>query len=281
MTGVWFNGAIAEGSIAIDPHDRGLTLGDGLFETILVLNRSALWGNMHLARLQSSAQELGIPFERHQLDDAMAELLSKADRSHHVLRITLTRGSAGRGLAGTGAKPSLLLTLDRFDPGLMFLPVALITASVRRNPSSPAARLKTLSYIDNVAAAREASARGMEDALLLNSDGRVACSTIANVFILKGQKLVTPARDQGILTGVIRQALLASAHHLGLVTEERAVKPAELLKADAVFLTNSLRFVRPVKSLDHQPLAAGDLAPLIDSLCESARLQCGSDPRLI
>ena len=61
--------------------------------------------------------------------------------------------------------------------------------------------------------------------------------------------LVTPARDQGILTGVMRQALIHNAAHLGLAVEERAVKPAELGKADAVFLTNSLRFIRPVTAL--------------------------------
>ena len=60
----------------------------------------------------------------------------------------------------------------------------------------------------------------------------------------------------------MRQALIHAAAHLGLATEERAVKPAELRKADAVFLTNSLRFIRPVTALDQQPLAQGDLSPL-------------------
>jgi branched-chain amino acid aminotransferase len=278
---VWFNGALTDGPLALDRSDRGLLLGDGLFETILVLNQKPLWGNMHFARLESGAQELGIPFDRDGLDDAVAEVLDEAPRSHQVLRVTLTRGSGVRGLGADGARPSLLITLDPFDPALMFQPVSLVTASVRRNPQSVSARLKTLSYVDNIAAAREAAAQGAEDALLLNTKGHAACSTIANLFLLKGGTLVTPARDQGILTGVMRQALVHTAARLGLAVEERVVKPAELKKADAVFLTNSLRFIRPVTALDGRALATADLSKLGDSLCATARLQCGHDPRLI
>jgi branched-chain amino acid aminotransferase len=278
---VWFNGALTDGPLALDRSDRGLLLGDGLFETILVLNQKPLWGNMHFARLESGAQELGIPFDRDGLDDAVAEVLDEAPRSHQVLRVTLTRGSGVRGLGADGARPSLLITLDPFDPALMFKPLSLATATIRRNPHSVASRLKTLSYIDNIAAAREAASLGAEDALLLNTKGHVACSTIANIFLLKGKKLVTPGRDQGILTGVMRQALIHSAAHLGLTVEERVVKPAELYKSHAVFLTNSLRFMRPVAAVDGVAIGAGDLEKLAASLCRAARLQCGHDPRLI
>ncbi len=165
-------------------------------------------------------------------------------------------------------------------PALLLKPATLITSTIRRSTAAPSTRLKTLSYIDNIAAAREAASRAIDDALMLNTDERVACSTIANIFLLKGRKLVTPSRGQGILTGVMRQAVLSSAHHLGFACEERPVKPAELFKADAVFLTNSLRFVRPVTLLDQQPLNTADLSRLIDQLCETARSQCGRDPRV-
>ena len=281
MSRVWFNGALAGNTLEFDRGDRGLLLGDGLFETLLVLNRTPLWGNMHFARLEAAAGELGIGFDRDVLDDALAEVLEDAPQAHCVLRVTLTRGTSVRGLGANGGSPSLLLTLDPFDPAMMLKPVALATASVRRNGHAPSSRLKTLSYIDNIAAAREAVAHGVEDALMLNTEGQAACSTIANLFLLKGTTLVTPARDQGILTGVTRQALVHAAPHLNLTVEERAVAPSELLEADAVFLTNSLRFIRPVTALDKQPLKQADLSALVERLCEAARLQCGHDPRLI
>lgn len=281
MSRTWFNGTLIEGPLPIERGERGLLLGDGLFETILVLNRTPLWGNMHFLRLEASAQELGLPFDRDALDDAVTDILSDAPQAHQVLRVTLTRGTGVRGLAADGTSPSLLLTLDPFDPALMFKPATLATTKIRRSPTSIASRHKTLSYIDNIAAAREAAAKGAEDALMLNTRGAAACSTIANLFLLKGRTLVTPARDQGILTGIMRQALPHACARIGFATEERAVKPSELRKADAVFLTNSLRFIRPVASFDGKPLAQGDLSPLVSALCEAARLQCGHDPRLI
>jgi branched-chain amino acid aminotransferase len=281
MSRTWFNGTLVEGPLAVERGERGLLLGDGLFETILVLNRTPLWGNMHFLRLEAAAHELGIAFDRDGLDDAVEDLLTDAPPGHHVLRVTLTRGSAARGLAADGASPSLLLSLDRFDPALMFRPVTLARTAIRRSPASIAARHKTLSYIDNIAAAREAAARGAEDALMLNTKGRVACTSIANIFLLKDHTLVTPARDEGVLNGIMRQALIHAAPRLGLAVEERAVKPAELKAADAVFLTNSLRFIRPVTALNHKPLAMRDLSRLIQALCDAARLQCGHDPRTV
>lgn len=281
MSRTWLNGALVEGPLELERGERGLLLGDGLFETILVLNRTPLWGNMHFARLEAAAHELGLGFDRDGLDDAVAEILDGIPKLHHVLRVTLTRGSAARGLAAVGGSSSLLLMLDAFDPAMMLKPVALSSTAIRRNPHAVSCRLKTLSYIDNIAAAREAASHGVEDALMLNTAGNVACTTIANIFLLKGRTLVTPARDQGILTGVTRQTLLHSAAHLGLTSEERVVKPAELKEADAVFLTNSLRFIRPVTALDREPLPQADLSALVQSLCEAARLQCGHDPRMV
>lgn len=280
MSKVWFNGVLTDGPLALDSRDRGLLLGDGLFETMLVINRTPLWANMHLARMEGSAHELGIAFDRQHIDAAIAAVLEGIAETHYALRVTLTRGQAARGLAGAGSSPTLLVTADPFDAKLLLQPASLITSTIRRSTSSPAARHKTLSYIDNIAAAREAASRAMDDALMLNTEGHVACSTIANIFLLKDGRLITPARDQAILTGVTRQALLACAHHLGIGTLERAVDPAELLAADAVFLTNSLRLLRPVTTLDGVGLPQADLPPLADALCEAARLQCGRDPRV-
>lgn len=281
MSSSWFNGKFVEGPLSVARGERGLLLGDGLFETILVLNRVPLWGNMHFLRLEAAAAELGLPFDRDALDDAVAGILAGAPPAHQVLRVTLTRGSSARGLAADGGSPSLLLTLDPFDPALMFKPVTLATSAIRRNPASVASRQKTLSYIDNVAAAREAAAKSAEDALMLNVKGRAACSSIANIFLLKGSTLITPAREEGILTGITRQALIHAGSRMGLTIEERGVRRAELRAADAVFLTNSLRFIRPVTALDGKPLRQGDLARLIQALCEAARLQCGHDPRMV
>ena len=281
MSLVYHNGRIVAGAVAIDPYERGLLLGDGLFETMLVVRGEALWRNLHLARMEGGANELGIAFERQAADEAIDALLARAGSDHHVLRLTVTRGVGARGLAGPARSPMLLASLDRFAAGQMFQPARILTSAIRRSATSLACRLKTLSYIDNVAAAREAASRGADDGLMLTTTGQVSCATVANVFVLKGKKLATPSRDQAILTGVMRQILLSLAPRLGLAAEERAVTRAELHRADAVFLTNSLRFLRPVTGIDGQPLSSRGHGPIVDALCEAARLHCGHDPRLI
>ncbi|MCA0432209.1 MAG: aminotransferase class IV [Proteobacteria bacterium] len=276
MSLLWLDGEVRYSHFApFDLRDRGLALGDGLFETILVMNRKALWLSLHLDRMAWSAEALGIPFVRSRAELATADLLAKAETGPYVLRITLTRGIAARGLAGDGAAPSLFAALDPFDAALIGQPARLMTSGIRRSVAAPSASHKTLSYIDNIAAARAAKAEDCDDALMLNSEGQAACSTIANLFLLQGGKLVTPALDQGILPGVTRAVVLKLTGELGMATEERAVAPVELFAADAVFLTNSLRFIRPVLALDKRPLGEADVQPILDALLAAAKAQCG------
>lgn len=273
---VWFNGALVTGPLAVDPGDRGLLLGDGIFETIAVFDGKPVWLAEHLERLVEAAATLGIPVDHTNIDVAIAETLRATPHRHGILRITLTRGTGVRGLAANGSTPSLLVTLSPWVKGLLFAPAKLMTSMIRRNETSPAARLKTLSYIDNILAAREAAAANCDDALLLNTKGQVAASTIANVFMLKDGRLATPPLSAGILPGIARRKLLTLTQ-----AEERDIAPAELSFADALFLTNSLRLVRPVHALDGHEIRHDDAALVryFDGLCASVAAETGFDPR--
>ncbi|HTN97899.1 MAG TPA: aminotransferase class IV, partial [Nordella sp.] len=184
--------------------------------------------------------------------------------------------SGMRGLAADGAQPSLLVTVNPWVKGMLFSPAKLVTATIRRNETSPASRLKTLSYIDNILAAREAAAAQSDDALFLNTQGNVAATTIANIFMLRGGRLITPPESAGILPGIARRKLLAAAG-----ADESEIAPAELFDAEAVFLTNSLRLVRPVHVLDGRGLRHDDaaLARYFEQLCASVVEETDCDPR--
>ncbi len=279
MSLVWFNGKLVDGPLPLDPADRGLLLGDGVFETIAIVNGKALWLEEHLARFTKSAAELGIAADLASIRKAIAALIGET--GFHVLRLTLTRGPAARGLAGGGDSPSLLATRESLPRGFLLQPARLATSAIRRNEFAPSSRLKTLSYVDAIAAAREAAASGADDALMLNTSGRVASSTIANLFLLKGSELITPDLSQGILPGITRRAVLDLAPELGLDPIERTVALQELTTADAVFLTNSLRFIRPVAELDGRALGQRPLEAIVNAVCARAETQCGRDPRLI
>jgi branched-chain amino acid aminotransferase len=250
MSIVWFNGILVEEAIPLDPADRGLALGDGLFETIAVLNGTPVYLEAHLDRLDSAALELGIVLSRKAIERGIAELLRASSADRAILRVSITRGVGARGLSAQGERPTLLITLTPWQQGTVYAPVRLATSSIRRNESSPASGVKSLSYIDNIFAAREASRAGADDALLLNTQGRVACSTIANVFLVAGESLVTPPVSEGVLPGIIRARVLALASRAGLMAAERPIAPPELLSCEAVFLTNSVRLIRPVIAID-------------------------------
>jgi branched-chain amino acid aminotransferase/4-amino-4-deoxychorismate lyase len=228
--------------------DRGLLLGDGLFETILARDGVLVLFDEHIERMQRGCMALGLPAP--DLEDARAlcqSVLDEADfpGGRAVVRMTLTAGSGGRGLdRPAGPEPHIFATAAASPRPLGA--VALATSELRRNEGSPAARLKTLSYVDNVLARRMAAPA---EALMLNNRGEIACAAAANIFWLRDGRLFTPHRDCGVLDGVMRAQVMALAQ----VEEVRAPR-AMLEGAEAIFLTNSLIGVRPVASLDGTPL---------------------------
>ena len=244
---LWLNGALAEESLArIDPTDRGFTLGDGLFETIRRQGGRILHLDRHLARLRHGAGFLGIPLTWQ--DGALAAgaaALIEADRlGDAVLRLTLTRGPGQRGiLPPAEPRPTLLITAAAL-PAPMPPARAIIATVTRRNEASPLSRFKTLNYLDNIIARGEALRRGADDAILLNTQGRVAEASVANVFALHGGRLLTPPVEDGALPGIMRGLLI---ERCGAV--EAPLVPADLAAADAVFLSSSLG-LRPVLTID-------------------------------
>lgn len=280
MSGVWFNGQFFDGTLPLDSHDRGFLLGDGVFETVAVINHKLLWLNEHLQRMSHAAAELGIPFNAEVLFAGLGEVLKRSQLQFEVLRITLSRGKTARSLAGAGTSPSLLMTLDGFDAANLFQPCRLKVSAVRRNAFAPSSRLKTLSYIDGIAAAREVAGEA-DDALMLNTHGHVASSTVANLFLLQGNELITPSLNQGILPGIMRRVLLDNAKKMGSVPVEKTISLEELFRADAVFLCNSLRFLRPVTMLNGEPLGKRSIVDLENGLSVMAKKLCGIDPRAL
>jgi len=241
----------------LPPDDRGFTLGDGLFETVLAEAGVLVRLPAHLARLAAGCEALGLPAP----DPAEAEGLLREALTHAGLtdtraaaRLTLTAGSGGRGLDRPAA-PVIRLVATAAAARRPADPARLATSAVRRNDASPASRLKTLSYLDNVLARAQAREAGADEALMLNTTGEMACAAAANVFWIEGGRLFTPALDCGALAGVTRAEVLAAAARLGISTHQTRATPEVLANAEAVFLTNALVGVRPVVELDGRGFA--------------------------
>jgi branched-chain amino acid aminotransferase/4-amino-4-deoxychorismate lyase len=149
-------------------------------------------------------------------------------------------------------------------------PAALALASIRRNETSPGARVKSLSYLDNVMARLQAQDRGADEALMLNSRGEIAGGAAANLFWLADGRLYTPALDCGVLDGIARGQVIAAAPGLGLAVVETRAQLAELEGAQAVFLTNSLIGVRPVHQIGGRPVGHRAEISILAAVLEAA-----------
>lgn len=275
---VWVNGSF---DARIDPLDRGFSLGDGIFDTLTAFNRIPFAGDRHLQRLTGQAAAIGIPLDAARVREGWNAVLGRGEAGNLILRTTVTRGIAARGLWPlTAPQTTIAVSAAPWSPDLLGKDVRLITSSIRRNPASPSAQMKTLGYLDHVLAAREAAKNQADDALFLNVEGNVACTTIANVFAIVGKRLVTPALADGVMPGIMRALLMEAAGAAGLLPEEQALRPADLISADAVVLTNSVRFLSSVRSLDGHPLgrrADTAEASLRSRIAAMVRDACGFD----
>jgi len=186
---------------------------------------------------------------------AAAEALARSNlmQGRAALRLTWTGGSGARGLAAPQSPQPRLIAAAAPAPAVP-ASLSLATVSVRRNASSLTSRLKTLSYLDNVQARQEAVAAGADEALMLNTEGHLACAAAANVFWFRGDVLCTPALECGVLDGIVRAKILAAARAAGQPTEEVHAPPAALARSDGAFLTSSLIGAVPIASLDGTPL---------------------------
>jgi branched-subunit amino acid aminotransferase/4-amino-4-deoxychorismate lyase len=253
----------------VPADDRGLLLGDGLFETILFKDgRAVLWAE-HLSRLARGCVALGLPPpDETWLADAAAQAMSDLGATRAAVRLTWTAGSGGRGLERPEEAAPRLIASAVVSPRPS-TPVTLVISSVRRNTGSPASRLKTLSYLDNVLARREAVASGSDEALMLNGEGQLACASAANLFWIGQGRIFTPALRCGVLDGVIRARVLTAAAAMGVAVEEVAAPASALDKAQALFLTNSLIGVRRVAVLDGQPCGEHPVIEALQSALEA------------
>lgn len=232
----------------IPPDDRGLTLGDGLFETVLARSGQLIDWQAHLQRMTAGCQVLGLPAPDPLEAERLArEALASGDlgESRAAVRLTLTAGSGGRGLDRPDPICSRIFATAAAAPASSG-PARLITARVRRNADSPTSRLKTLAYLDNVLARQEARAAGADEAVMLNTRGELACAAAANLFWIRDGRIETPDLACGVLAGVMRARVLAAAAALGVAVAEVRAADSALDGAEAVFLTNSLIGLRAV-----------------------------------
>ena len=248
-TPVWLDGAlVAPEEAVLSVFDHGVTVGDGVFETLRVYRGIPFARRRHLDRLERSAAGLGLDLpDRAVVERALADVVAAAGLADARLRLTVTGGPAplgsGRGTAGA----TVIVAVAPLDPYASCAEVAVVPWP--RNERSAVAGLKTTSYAENVVALAAARRAGADEAILANTRGRLCEGTGSNVVLASGGRLLTPPLSSGCLAGVTRALVLEHCE-----VEEADLAMSALGDADEAFLTSSIREVQPIAAIDGRPV---------------------------
>jgi 4-amino-4-deoxychorismate lyase len=242
--------------------DEALLRGRAAFETLRVYGGRPFRLADHLARMRGSAERLGISWHNG-FDELVAEALAAAGAPDAVLRLYLTPGREG---SGDPVSLALVSTLPGDLEERRAWGISLISLlGVRADAPWLLGGVKSTSYAVNMAAESEARARGADDAVFVRDDGVVLEGPVTNVWWRTGSTLFTPSLELGILAGVTRAAVLEAAPSEGLEVREGEHTLGELLGAEEVFTTSSVREVMPVVAVDDRRFERGSAAAALQA----------------
>lgn len=266
---VFIDGALCDLEAAMIPvTDRGFLYGDSVYEVMRTAGGKPVDLDAHLDRLAYSAQAIALRLpERDAIVDAIARTLDAAGNPESYVRVIVTRGSGRIGLDTALAEQPRLVVMAR---PLERPPVAAYRDGIhlRMVHLDPAARravapgIKTGNYLTNIMAMHEARSAGGDDALIVDVDGRVSEGSSFNVFAVRGERVVTPARHVGLLAGITRERVIELARAHGIDVIEGVLIPEDVREADEVFITSTIRGVLPVATIDGAPLARPVVGPM-------------------
>lgn len=272
---VFLNGEfVPEEQAMIPVSDRGFLYGDGLFETARVFNGRPFRLAQHLERMSRGADFLRIklPHSARELQLFAQQLIQQNQMSDAVLRVAVSRGPGERGYTPQpGGTPTVVMSLSPAPPLDLQRPTEwhLITSSHRLPSSDALASFKTSNKLLQVAARIEAAEKGVDEALLLNTNGEVAEAAAANLFWIYHEKVCTVPTGRGVLPGITRAVVLEICQNLGLATNKRVIKAEALRQGEGIFLTQSAHGIIVVTEFNGERVGQSPLVERIHQMyCE-------------
>ena len=263
---VWVNGRRQPADVPhVSARDRGLTLADGVFETMRARGGVIFRIERHLARIEHAMRVLDIAAPA-ELRDWVVDAVQAGGAMDAAVRLTVTRGEGPGGVAPPAdAQATVIVAINpmpAFPPQVYEKGLSAHVASGRRNERAMTAGLKTIAYTDSIAAFIEAQRAGADEALFLDTEGHCSEATASNLFAWTGTTLLTPPPSCAALPGITRATVLEIARDLGIEASERPFGCDELLAAREAFLTSSLRGIAPLVKVGETPIGTGAPGPL-------------------
>ena len=272
---IYINGKFhSKEKATISVFDHGLLYGDGVFEGIRAYHGKVFKLQEHLIRLYQSAKAitLNINMNIDELQNIVLKTLQINKLKDAYIRLVVTRGVGDLGLDPKKcSKPTIIIIADKislYPEELYKKGLDLVTVSTKRNISealNPC--IKSLNYLNNIMAKIEANRANAPEAIMLNKDGYVAECTGDNIFIIQGQKLITPPTWAGSLEGITRATVMNLAKEkLNIEVKEELFTPYNIYTADEVFLTGTAAEVIPVTKVDDRFIGNGKPGKLTQNI---------------
>ncbi|WP_426095356.1 aminotransferase class IV [Flavobacterium sp. DSR2-3-3] len=249
-----FNGTIVSEDANILTHNRAFLYGDGVFETVKIINNKILFLEDHYFRLMSSMRvvrmEIPMNFTMEFLEEQILILVNKNGlTSSSRARITVYRNDGGYYLPQNNtisfliyavALENRLYSIEKKEYEVDLYKDFYITKQLLSS-------IKTTNKIINITGSIFANENGLDNCLLLNDSKNIIEALQGNIFMLMGNKLITPPVSEGCLNGIMRKQILSLAKKIeNLDVVEEVISPFDLQKADELFLTNVIKGIQPI-----------------------------------
>ncbi|MEP6513235.1 MAG: aminotransferase class IV [Parafilimonas sp.] len=252
-----FDGKILkQDEVSISPDNRSFRYGDGFFETMKMIDGKIILGDYHFERLFASLEWMQFEISNHFTKDKLtSEIIKLGEKNEHSklarIRLTIFRGDGGLYDDISNTPHYLIQTwkLNETSNRLNENGLVLDVYEDARKSCDKFSNLKSNNYLPYVMAALWAKKNHLNDALVLNTYGKIADATIANVFIVKNGIIKTTALSEGCVNGVMRRYLLECLREENIAVEETEIEIADVLQASEVFLTNVVFGIRWVKQV--------------------------------
>lgn len=275
---------LPEADAKVSVFDHTLLYGDGVFEGIRVYDGCVFRLRQHLERLWDSAKfiMLTIPMSLDEMTEAVAETVRRNNIRNGYIRLVITRGAGGLGLAPWKCpKASVIIiaaTIQLYPEETYKTGLKLVTAAVRRtNAEMFNPRVKSCNYLNNILGKIEANNAGCEEALMLDQNGYVVECTGDNIFLIKNGVITTPPAYLGALKGVTRDCLIEIAREKGYTLIEEPFTRYEVFTADEVFLTGTAAEAIPVVEVDKRVIGDGKPGRITAELIAAFRERTSKD----
>jgi len=241
----------------LSPGQAGLLNGFGLFTTLRITSGEPFAFERHWRRLEKDAERvhLPMPYSAEAVRRHVAEVIRANDAREAAVRVYLIHNTIGFWRSDESLPDvDLIIYASSLPPHKE--PARLTLRPNGRFAASPLCSVKTTAWLNNVWHLAEAQKAGFDEVVLLNERGEAAECTAANLFIVQNGKVLTPPLSSGCLEGVTRSVLLEIAPKLGVPMEEKTLTPADLRKADEMFISSTNRNLIGVGSLEDHAFAA-------------------------